>query len=68
MTYQLETIHPNHPHHLECPRCKHHTVVLQGESRYVCLNCGWWRDIDGWNIPIFPILMVLVIFLVILLG
>lgn len=68
MVSQLETTHPQHPHHLECPRCQRHTVVLHGESRYVCLNCGWQCDTAGWSIPIFPTLVILGILLVLLLS
>lgn len=32
-------------HYLECPRCHQHNIVSHGESRYVCLNCGWERDV-----------------------
>ncbi|MBD0267444.1 MAG: hypothetical protein ICV77_04030 [Cyanobacteria bacterium Co-bin8] len=52
----LEPHHPHHPHHLECPDCGRHTVVTQGESRYVCLNCSWRRDIDNeWGAGFIPI-------------
>lgn len=36
-------------HHLECPRCHYHSIVSRGESRYVCLNCGWRRNGDAWG-------------------
>ncbi|MGB0563081.1 MAG: hypothetical protein ACPGVO_14945 [Spirulinaceae cyanobacterium] len=52
MAYQSDMIHPKHPHNLECPHCKKHTVVLRGEDRYVCLSCGWWEDLNdgqGWG-------------------
>lgn len=38
----------SHPHHLECPRCGgRHTIVTKAESHYVCLRCGWERDLSG---------------------
>lgn len=69
MIHSLETTHAHHPHHLECPRCGRHTVVLHGESRYVCLSCGWSRDVsDEWNVPILPLLFLVGIFLALLLA
>ena len=58
MTYPHETIHPQHPHHLECPRCKRHTVVLRGETRYICLHCNWWRDVSKQETPYLLILVI----------
>ncbi|WP_155523467.1 hypothetical protein [Nodosilinea nodulosa] len=44
-----EGSHPHHPHHLECPHCGRHTIVTKAESYYVCLNCGWERDLaNAW--------------------
>jgi DNA-directed RNA polymerase subunit RPC12/RpoP len=38
---------------MECPRCGRRTIVPHGESLYVCLNCGWRRDLSesSWNGP-----------------
>jgi ribosomal protein L37E len=43
----VEGAHPHHPHHLECPRCGRHTIVTKAESYYVCLHCGWERDLSN---------------------
>ncbi|WP_035992664.1 hypothetical protein [Leptolyngbya sp. KIOST-1] len=42
-----DSSHPHHPHHLECPHCGRHTIVTKAESYYVCLNCGWERDLSN---------------------
>lgn len=34
------------PPQLECPHCGRHTVVMHGESLYVCLSCDWVRDLN----------------------
>ena len=57
--------------HLECPRCRSHNIVSRGESRYVCLNCRWERDVDrDWGdgpplffvfIAVFTLVMVIAI-------
>lgn len=67
MVNQLDTLHPNHPHHLECPKCGRHTVVLQGDSYYACIACGWRRDIaeEREFLPL-PIIIVLAIIIVLL--
>jgi|GEM_PF-2073306 len=57
MTYTPDSPHPQHPHHLECPRCGKHTVVTQGETRYVCLSCNWRRDLNYFQWDDFPILL-----------
>ncbi len=47
MLAQTDPAHPLHPHHISCPRCGHHNVVVaQDENRYHCLNCNWQRDIS----------------------
>lgn len=61
MTYTPNSPHPHHPHHLECPRCGKHTVVVRGETRYVCLNCNWWRDLNQTQWDDFPILLATII-------
>ncbi|HEY9738834.1 MAG TPA: hypothetical protein V6D06_21215 [Trichocoleus sp.] len=65
MVNQLEPTHPQHPHHLECPRCRRHTVVVHGESRYVCLSCNWERNVEEWEpLPwLAPILFLLLLLL-----
>ncbi len=37
---------PENSHHveLECPRCGRHSIVQHG-SAYICLNCGFRRDV-----------------------
>ena len=60
-----------HPHHLECPRCGRHSVVLYNESIYVCLNCNWERDVSrhrsfGDGPPPFLVILALIIVIVIL--
>ncbi|NJL45143.1 MAG: hypothetical protein HC922_04060 [Leptolyngbyaceae cyanobacterium SM2_3_12] len=37
---------PQHELPVECPRCRRHTLVRHGESEYVCLNCGFRRNLD----------------------
>ncbi|MGJ3253852.1 MAG: hypothetical protein ACFE0J_22370 [Elainellaceae cyanobacterium] len=68
MMSQLEPSHPQHPHHLECPRCGKHTIVIQGDSRYVCLNCSWRRDItdDAGPLQVITTLVLVVLLLFIL--
>lgn len=71
MTYQYhrnESSNPAHLPYLECPNCKAHSVVLQGESRYVCLRCGWSRDVSEWNFPVWLIFLLLGFALVLMLG
>lgn len=36
---------------MECPRCGKRTIVPHGDSLYICLNCGWRRDVSelSWN-------------------
>ena len=65
-----ELLKPSANLHVECPRCHHHTIVLQGESRYVCLNCRWTRDISSGqkSVPIGVLLAVAILLLVIVLG
>ncbi|MGB7088382.1 MAG: hypothetical protein WBD47_22695 [Phormidesmis sp.] len=54
-------------YHLECPRCGHHSIVTHGESRYVCLNCHWQRDVDGgWGDGPPPFLVLLAIAFIII--
>ena len=55
-------------HHLECPRCHHHSIVSRGEGKYFCLNCGWRRDVDAWGDgpPPFLVLMAIAIILMLL--
>jgi len=56
----------NDTQHLECPHCRRHSLVTHGENRYVCLNCGWERDIDnGWGSGPPPLLVILALFVVI---
>lgn len=59
----------NSPDHIECPNCRRHTVVRHGESEYVCLNCGFRRDLSSYYRPwglgyvlvaVFVALMVMV--------
>lgn len=40
--------HANHPEGLVCPRCGKSTIVLHGESTYVCLDhqCGFRHDVS----------------------
>ncbi|HEY9878678.1 MAG TPA: hypothetical protein V6D29_09500 [Leptolyngbyaceae cyanobacterium] len=68
MVYPVERSHPQHPHHLECPHCGRHTIVVHGEGRYACLNCGWHRDIaEDWApVPIPLILLALFVFLLVI--
>ncbi len=56
-----ENVHPYHPHHLECPRCHKHTVIIQGENRYECLSCGWWKDVGESYYFYFPLPVLLFI-------
>jgi rubredoxin len=59
--------HPHHPHELECPRCGRHSVVLHGESRYVCLACGWERDAaEGEGLPFWLLIPAVVLALILL--
>ncbi len=37
--------HQPHEPHIECPRCRRHSIVKYGESEYVCLNCDFRRDL-----------------------
>lgn len=30
----------------ECPQCGRHTIVQQGEYRWVCLNCSFTKDLS----------------------
>lgn len=57
--------------HLECPRCRHHSIVQIGEQSYACLNCGFKRSFDQNNDanvnPGFPWIL-LVIFLLLALS
>ncbi|MFM7450583.1 MAG: hypothetical protein ACKO24_18525 [Leptolyngbyaceae cyanobacterium] len=36
----------SHVFELQCPRCGHRAVVTKAEHHYVCLNCGWERNIS----------------------
>lgn len=66
LSQSSEVVHPIHPHHLECPRCGRHAVVIQGDNHFVCIACGWWRDTtEHWNFPI-PFIIVLIVLLLIL--
>lgn len=69
-TAWIETSHPDHPHHLECPRCGRHTVVTKAEGYYVCLSCGWERDLTNeWGygvIRLFSAAGVILLFLLLL--
>ncbi len=58
-------------HHLECPRCRRHNIVGRGEGKYVCLNCGWRRDVDDWGDgppPFFVLMAIAIILMLIFLG
>jgi len=69
--YLPSTPHPQHPHHLECPRCNCHTVVLQGDSRYVCLNCRWEQNLaqEGWEpLTTFLVAVLTIAFLLIVIA
>ncbi|MEO1147585.1 MAG: hypothetical protein AAFY26_18540 [Cyanobacteria bacterium J06638_22] len=67
MAYTPDSPHPNHPHHLECPRCGTHTVVMYGETKYVCLNCNWQRDLNHIQWNDFPIVLAAIVTTLILL-
>lgn len=69
MTSPHDPIHPQHPHHLECPRCGRRAVVVRGESRFICLSCGWQRNVDDpWGCsPLFLMIMMAVTVLLIVL-
>ncbi|MBE9137641.1 hypothetical protein IQ254_10510 [Nodosilinea sp. LEGE 07088] len=46
----LAEYRPHHDHEgLVCPRCGKRTVVLHGDSTYVCLDqqCGFRHDVSG---------------------
>jgi ribosomal protein S27AE len=53
-------------HHLECPRCGHHSIVAHGEGRYVCLRCNWQRNV-GTDSEGMPPLVIIAIFVIIFL-
>ncbi|MEL6776124.1 MAG: hypothetical protein AAFO06_02625 [Cyanobacteria bacterium J06597_16] len=54
-------------HHLECPRCGHHSVVAHGEGRYACLRCRWHRDVASSSGPLpIPVLIAIAIITIIL--
>lgn len=57
---QLETSHRSHPHHLSCPRCGHHSVVIYDENQYVCLHCGWRQRVTEEWMP-FPVFVLIAI-------
>ncbi|MBE9100663.1 hypothetical protein [Vacuolonema iberomarrocanum] len=67
MTFTPDSPHPQHPHHLECPRCGMHTVVMHGENKYVCLNCNWQRDLNRIQLDDFPIVLAAIVTTLILL-
>lgn len=61
--------HHLHPHHISCPRCGKHSVVVRGENYFTCLNCGWRRDITSdWGPIPFLLLIALVVCLLIVAG
>ena len=31
----------------ECPRCSYRSVVKNGAQSYICLNCGFKRDLTS---------------------
>ncbi|MGC1306486.1 MAG: hypothetical protein WA885_04595 [Phormidesmis sp.] len=54
-------------YHLECPRCGHHSIVAQGESKYSCLNCNWQRDVDdSWGELPFPLIVIAVVIIILM--
>lgn len=61
--HSLEKVEQFHiTHHLECPRCHSHNIVVHGENRYVCLSCGWVRDVSsGWieGPPLFLVFLAI---------
>ena len=65
LSQSSDFFHPIHPHHLECPRCGRHAVVVQGDNHFVCIACGWWRDTtEHWNpIPLILLLLGLLLLL-----
>jgi ribosomal protein L37E len=64
----VDNSHPQHPHHLECPRCGRHTIVTKAESYYVCLHCGWERDLSrDWPYGMEEVVSFIVTFLLLLL-
>lgn len=66
MVYPVNRAHPQHPHHLECPHCGKHTIVVHGESCYVCLNCGWRFDTQNEWAPVPLPVILLTLFIVLL--
>lgn len=59
MTSQ-DVSHPLHPHHLECPRCGHHSVVVQNGNHYICLRCNWQRNVsEEWGCLPWPLAIIL---------
>lgn len=66
MVLNPQTPHPQHPPNLPCPRCGKCTVVLHGDSRYVCLSCRWERNLmkdDEGNFLVFLLTLLTVLFL-----
>ena len=68
MVNQLDnSAHALHPHHLECPRCGHHQIVVQNDNRYICLNCNWQRNVsEEWPPLPWPLAIILPILLALL--
>jgi hypothetical protein len=61
------------PEPIQCPKCDHHCVVKVNETKYVCLNCRWFRNVrDGLDsaspFSVFIAIFVLVFLLVLLTG
>lgn len=67
MLAQTPDSHHLHPHHIACPHCGHHTVVVQDENIYVCLRCGWRRNIASEALPLPLAIITTILLLVILL-
>ncbi len=65
LTQTKPTAHHLHPHHIACPNCGQHTVVVKDENHFVCLNCRWSRNISRGSgfFEIFIITIVIVVLL-----
>lgn len=61
----------SHLNPMECPRCGRRAIVQNGASTYVCINCGFRRDVSSDSFDGFPgwLLFLCIVFgLVLLLG
>jgi len=66
MTLSVETSQEGHHHrHLACPECGINSVVQHG-SVYVCLNCGFRRNVSEPDTSVGAIAILALIFAILM--